>query len=86
MSVPRLCQLGVLMIVAGCASQPNKDASSGPDVVCHSEDSIGSLITKSVCTTRAQRAEQQAQLDELKRAVQSGADAPSKPQNHTGPN
>ncbi len=86
MSVRRLCQLGMLMIVAGCASQPDKVASSGPDVVCHSEDSIGSLITKSVCTTRAQRAEQQAQLEEVRRQVESAADAPSKPQNHTGPN
>jgi hypothetical protein len=86
MSVPRLCQLGMLMIVAGCASQPNKDANSGPDVVCHSVDAVGSLITKSVCTTRAERAEQQAQLDEVRRQVQSGADAPSKPQNHGGPN
>lgn len=41
----------------------------GPDVQCRSEQTTGSLIIKSACTTRAQRAAQQIQLDDLKRAV-----------------
>ena len=69
----KLCQLVMLIVVAACTTQPNKIADAGPDVQCHSEQATGSLITKSVCTTRVQRAAQQAQLDDLKRAVQEGA-------------
>jgi len=79
----KLCQLVMLIVVAACTTQPNKIADAGPDVQCHSEQSTGSLITKSVCTTRAQRAAQQAQLDDLKRTVQEGAAvAPPTGSNH----
>jgi hypothetical protein len=69
----KLCQLSMLIIVAACTTQPNKVANAAPDVQCHSEEITGSLITKSVCTTRAERAAQQADLDDLKRVVQAGA-------------
>ena len=75
----KLCQLSMLIIVAGCTTQPKKVANVGPDVQCHSEEAIGSLITRSICTTRAQREAQQAALDELRRTVQSGAGDPSRP-------
>jgi hypothetical protein len=78
----KLCQLSLLVIVAGCTTQPNKVANGGPDLQCHSEETIGSLITKSVCTTSAQRAAQQAELGDLRRAVESGAGFSGRP---TGP-
>lgn len=69
----KLCRFIMLIIVAACTTQPNKVADAGPDVQCRSEQTAGSLIIKSVCTTRAQRAAAQAQLDDLKRAVEAGA-------------
>lgn len=79
----KMCQLTMLIIVAACTTQPNKVANAGPDVQCHSEQTTGSLVTKSVCTTRAQRATQQAELDDLRRAVQAGpAVAPPTGTNH----
>jgi uncharacterized lipoprotein YajG len=68
----KLCQLVMLIFVAACTTQPKRLANAGPDLQCHSEPTTGSLITKSVCTTRAQRAIQQADLDDLKRAVDAG--------------
>jgi hypothetical protein len=79
----KLCGLSLLIIVAGCATQPNKVANGGPDVQCHSEQEIGSLITRSICTTRAQRAEQQAQLDEVRRAAESAAGGNNRPASPT---
>jgi hypothetical protein len=75
----KLCRLSMLIIVAGCTTQPNKVANDGPDVQCHSVQTVGSLIAKSVCTTRAQRVAQQAQLDDLRRVVESEAGAPTYP-------
>jgi hypothetical protein len=68
----KLCQLVMLIIVAACTTQPNKVANAGSDFQCHSEQTTGSLIIKSVCTTRAQRAAMQGQLDDVKRAVEEG--------------
>jgi hypothetical protein len=79
MPIAKLCQLSVLIIVAGCTSQPSKTANDGPDVQCHSVEQIGSLITKSVCTTRAQRAAQQAALEDVRQSVQSGAGFSGRP-------
>jgi hypothetical protein len=67
----KLCQLSVLIIVAACTTQPSKVASTGPDVQCHSEQTTGTLMTKSVCTTRAQRAALQTEVSDLRRAVES---------------
>jgi hypothetical protein len=70
----KLFQLVMLIIVAACTTQPKKVASNdGPDVQCHSDQSTGSMIGKSVCTTRAQRALQQSQIDDLKHAIGTGA-------------
>jgi hypothetical protein len=70
----KLCQLIMLIIVAACTTQPNKVASNaGPDVQCHADQTTGSLIGKSVCTTRAQRALQQSQIDDLRHAIGTGA-------------
>lgn len=80
----KLLRLGVLVIIAGCTTQPNKVANGGPDLVCHSEDTIGSLITRSVCNTRIQREEQKAQLEDVRRAVNSGAGANPKPATPAG--
>jgi uncharacterized lipoprotein YajG len=73
MPYAKLCQLGMLIIVAGCTTQPNKVANDGPDIQCRSVETTGSLITKSICTSRAQRAEQQVQLGELRQAVEAKA-------------
>jgi hypothetical protein len=70
----KLYQLIMLIIVAACTTQPNKVASAGPDIQCHPEATTGSIITKSVCTTRAQRAANGRQLDALEQSVQAGAD------------
>jgi len=79
----KLCQLTMFMIVSACTTQPNKVANAGPDLQCHSEQSTGSLITKSVCTTRLERAAQQAEIDDLRRAVEAGAAvAPPTGSNH----
>lgn len=51
----RLCRLSVLIILAGCATQPSKVANIGPDIQCHSAELVGSVIPKSVCTTKDQR-------------------------------
>jgi hypothetical protein len=75
----KLCLLSTLVIVAGCTTQPHKVADDGPDVQCHAQASTGSLIDRRVCTTRAERAAHQAQLDDLRRVVQSAAGAPPRP-------
>jgi hypothetical protein len=75
----KLCLLSMLIIVAGCTTQPNKVANDGPDVQCHSVETTGSLITRTVCTTRDQRAAQQALLSELSQRVETGAGAPTRP-------
>jgi hypothetical protein len=79
----KLCQFSVLIVIAGCTTQPAKVANNGPDLVCHSEQTVGSLISKSVCTTRAQREEQQAQLEEVRRAAESAAGGNTHPSNPT---
>lgn len=71
----KLCQLSMLIIVAACTTQPDKVANAGPDVQCHSQQLTGTLISKSVCTTRDQRAHEQAQVDALKQSVQTAATA-----------
>jgi len=75
----KLCQLSMLLIVAGCTTQPNKVANDGPDVQCHSVETTGSLITRTVCTTRAERAAHQAELEEFRQKLESTAGAPTRP-------
>lgn len=76
----KLCQLVLLIIVAGCTTQPTKDPkvanaanAAGSDIQCHSERQTGSLISRTVCTDQATRNAQQAEMDDLKHSVtQSG--------------
>jgi hypothetical protein len=68
----KLYQLIMVIIVAACTTQPNKVATAAPDLQCHSEQTTGTLVAKTVCTTRAQRVAEQGQLDELKGAVEAG--------------
>jgi hypothetical protein len=79
MSNAKLCQLGMLIIVAGCTTQPHKVANDGPDVQCRSVETTGSLIIKSICTTEAQRAAQQAELGDLRREIEAKAGADTHP-------
>jgi len=73
----KICQLVILGIVAGCTTQPAKDhgtsnaTAGGPDVQCHVEPVAGSMIDKTVCTTKAQRDAQQADVNGLKNTLQS---------------
>jgi hypothetical protein len=69
------CQLVILMMVAGCATQPSKAPgaananAAGTDTQCHSEALTGSLISKTVCTTKAQRDAQQGLVGDVHSSV-----------------
>ena len=84
----KLCLLSTLIIVAGCTTPPHKVVDDGPDVQCHPLETTGSLLSKRICTTRAQRetlrAEQQAQLSDVRRVVESAAGTPPRPAGQTG--
>jgi hypothetical protein len=73
----------MLFIIAGCTAQPTKVANVEQDRQCHSEETTGSMIPKSTCTTAIQRAAQQEGLDDVKRQVQSEAGTPYRPANPT---
>jgi hypothetical protein len=54
----KLCRLVILIVLAGCTTQPGKDhiAAAGADVRCRSEQLTGSMLGKTtVCTTQAER-------------------------------
>jgi uncharacterized lipoprotein YajG len=75
----QLLPVVALSILAGCAAQPVKDHTtdsannSGQDVQCHSEQQTGSMFSKTVCTTKAERDAQQAANDQLRNAVATQA-------------
>ena len=75
MSNAKLCRLVILIVVAGCATQPGKDHgaatvnAAGTDTQCHSEQLTGTLISKTVCPTKAQRDAQQVLLGEVQNTV-----------------
>jgi hypothetical protein len=79
----KLCLLGTLIIIAGCTTQPHQVVDDGPDLQCHAQETTGSLVSKRICTTREQRAalreEQQVQLDDVRRVVESAAGVPPRP-------
>jgi hypothetical protein len=79
----KLCRLGVLIIIAGRPRQPDRVANDGPDLQCHHEETIGTMITNSVCTTGAERAEQQAQFGEVRRAAEASAGSPTRSANQS---
>jgi hypothetical protein len=72
----KLYPLAILIMVVGCAAQPPKvaTANAGTDVQCHSEKLTGSLIPRSVCTTKEQRDQMQAEADNIRSHVQSPGD------------
>lgn len=78
MPIAKFCRLAILIIVAGCTTQPAKDraahANPGSDVQCHSEELTGSMITRTVCTTKEQRDAQQAVVDKVERTVHQPGD------------
>jgi hypothetical protein len=82
MSMPitkfKLCLLAVSIIAAGCATQPSTarvaNANAGSDVQCHSEQLTGSLITRSVCTTKEQRDAMQAEAENIRSHIQQPGD------------
>jgi hypothetical protein len=76
----KLGHLVVFITLAGCTTQPGRDHRAdsanvaGADVQCHSEQMTGTMLSKSVCTTAAQREAAQADADNLRRtAAQSGS-------------
>jgi hypothetical protein len=74
-----LRQFVILIIVAGCTTQPGKDHgadklnAAGADVQCHSEQLTGSMISKTVCTTKAERDAQHAAAADLRSAATAHA-------------
>jgi hypothetical protein len=74
----KLCQLFMLIIAAGCTLQPGKDHvadnvnAAGADVQCRSERQTGSSISKTVCTTKAERDAEQAAAADIQRANAAG--------------
>jgi hypothetical protein len=67
----RLCQLALLIMIAGCTTPPSKDhvAKADPDVQCHTELQTGSLIPTHVCTNQATRNAEQAENKDLRDEV-----------------
>jgi hypothetical protein len=80
MSNAKLCQLVILIVVAGCATQPGKDHgaatvnAAGTDTQCHSQELTGTMMSKTVCTTKAQRDAQQGLVGEVQNSVMQSAD------------
>jgi hypothetical protein len=74
------CLLVILIMVAGCATQPAKEHgaanvnAAGTDIQCDSERLTGSLISKTVCTTKAQRDAQHALVGEVQNSVMQSVD------------
>jgi hypothetical protein len=71
-SKSKLCQLALLIIVAGCTTPPSKDLvakAAAPDVQCHTELQTGSLIPTHVCTNQATRNAEQAENKDLRDEV-----------------
>jgi hypothetical protein len=72
----RLYLLAILAIAAGCATHPAADHgamaanAAEPDVQCHPVQITGSMLSKSVCTTKAERDAQQRNKDDLERIMQ----------------
>jgi hypothetical protein len=73
----KLSQLVLLIMVAGCATQPGKNngadhVTAANDLQCHTEAVTGTLVGRKVCTTQTQRDAQQATLTDIQRAAQGG--------------
>jgi hypothetical protein len=76
MSNARLLPFVISGLLAGCTTPPatNHTATAanaaGADRQCHTEQLTGSLISRTVCTTKAQRDAEQAALDQYKSDIQ----------------
>jgi hypothetical protein len=78
MSIAKLCGFIMLAAAVGCTTQPAKTANvAKPDRQCHTDVLTGSLISKTVCTTQAERDAEQATVDGMRQSVQTakGSDA-----------
>jgi hypothetical protein len=79
----KLYQLVALAIVAGCTTQPGKDHgannvnAAGSDVQCHSAPLTGSMLSKKVCTTKADRDAQQRWNDDIQNSLTRQPTAPT---------
>jgi hypothetical protein len=73
MSIAKLCGFIILAAVVGCTTQPAKTANAaGPDRQCHVDVLTGSLISKTVCTTQAERDAAQAAVADMRQSVRTG--------------
>jgi len=62
----RLWLFVALGILAACTTQPAKKVTAAAnDVQCHTEQTTGSMIVRTVCLTKAQRDARQAGIDDL---------------------
>ena len=73
MSHLKLAALCTLILMIGCTTQPTRTASDEPDLQCQRVELTGTMVAKKVCTTRAERADHQAQLEDLRERVRSVA-------------
>jgi hypothetical protein len=77
----KACQLVILIVVAGCATQPDKDHgaasanTAGTDVQCQTQHVTGALIAKRVCTTKAQRDAAQDGVEDTRDAAMKSVTA-----------
>jgi hypothetical protein len=68
-------QLVILIVVASCTTQPGKNHvadnvnAAQADLQCHSAQRTGTMLSKTVCTTRTERNAQQAADEELRKAL-----------------
>jgi hypothetical protein len=67
----KLCQLVILSVIAGCTTQPGKDhlAAAEADVQCRSEQPTGTMLSTSICTTKAEREARQAAAEGVRAAA-----------------
>ena len=78
MSITTLCRFILLAAVVGCTTQPAKTANAAkPDRQCHTDVLTGSMISKTVCTTQAERDAAQASLSDMHQSVQKATGSSS---------
>jgi len=83
----RFLRLAALGILAGCTAQPAKNHSTdtvnaGRTVAqCHAEQTTGSLIVHTVCTTKAEQDAQRGDVNDVRDATvrQAGGCNPGSP-------
>jgi hypothetical protein len=78
MSIAKLCGFIILAAVVGCTTPPARTASAAkPDRQCHTDVLTGSIISKTVCTTQAERDAAQATVDGMRKSVQTATGSDS---------